>query len=185
MHRLISETREMRALARELDQLNAAQRKDTDRRMRAAQEHADAVTRWQEQVRAAQLAGAVPPETPVATVVPGDPYVFHGERTRLRQLERDLLAEHADDYEGALAEREGELLAEVRQLTSRLDAMAAELGDLATTAQALRAVSGTPTPVYAGSLTTAALVAIVQRGARPLSYGPSFGGYVDARPSAL
>ncbi len=40
-------------------------------------------------------------------------------------------------------------------------------------------------PVYGGGLTAAGLVEIVQRGARPLSYAPSLGSYVDARASAL
>ncbi len=78
MHRLISETREMRQLAQQREQVAVALRVDNERRTRAAQENAAAVTRWQEQVRAAQLSGAVPPEPPTPIVVPGDSFVFHG-----------------------------------------------------------------------------------------------------------
>ncbi len=111
------------------------------------------MARWQEQVRAAQLSGAVPPEPPTPIVVPGDSFVFHAERSRLREAERGLLAERADEYEAVLAEREGELLAEVREITGRLDAIAGEIAELTATAQSLRAASGSPTPVYGGSLT--------------------------------
>ncbi len=162
-----------------------ALRKDDRRRTRAAQDNAAAVARWQEQVRAAQLSGAVPPEPPTPIVVPGDSYVFHAERTRLHEAERALLAERADEYEAALAAREGELLAEVRELTGRLDVIAGEIAELTASAQTLRSASGSPTPVYGDSLTAAGLMEIVQRGARPLSYYPRVGAYVDARASAL
>lgn len=147
MHPIIADHPEFAELARRRVRLHQARMKHTERTRQADTQYRQALAEYRRRREAAVLAGEEPPQEPAPPRADAnDEQLFIAESARIDADERTWLAEHADDVRRALADREQEVMAELRPLVREVDRRVAEVVSLVGAARQVQAVAGGPTP---------------------------------------